>query len=126
MNLGDTMLTCHLTCRSIQSCLRLAYNYRTSANSAFLNSDLNKVIMEYLIKEGYPAAAQKFAAEANMPNKPDYEAIQARVSIRDAVYSGNIQMAIEKINELAPHVRANAAAAFYREDHSFSLPHCHD
>ena len=60
--------------------------------------------MEYLIKEGYPAAAQKFAAEANMPYKPDYEAIQARVAIRDAIYSGHIQTAIEKINELAPQV----------------------
>ena len=126
MNLGDTMLTCHLTCRSIQSCLRLAYNYRTSANSAFLNSDLNKVIMEYLIKEGYPAAAQKFAAEANMPNKPDYEAIQARVSIRDAIYSGNIQTAIEKINELAPQVGSPAAAVFCQEHHSLSLSRCYD
>lgn len=60
--------------------------------------------MEYLIKEGYPAAAQKFAAEANMPYKPDYEAIQARVAIREAIYSGSIQTAIEKINELAPQV----------------------
>ena len=77
--------------------------------------------MEYLIKEGYPAAARKFAAEANMPNKPDYEAIQARVSIRDAIYCGNIQTAIEKINELAPQVGLRAAGVFGRNDHPVSI-----
>ena len=82
--------------------------------------------MEYLIKEGYPAAAQKFASEANMSNKPDYEAIQARVAIRDAIYSGHIQTAIERINELAPQVYMPSAAP---SDHRTFLPsilYCYD
>ena len=81
-----------------------------------VNSDLNRVIMEYLVREGYPAAAQKFAAEANMAIKPDYEAMQARVSIRNDIYAGRIQPAIEKINDVAPHVSLPTSAILQWKD----------
>lgn len=60
--------------------------------------------MDYLVTEGYPSAAQKFALEANIQLKVDVDSIRERVGIRDAIYSGNIQSAIEKINELDPEV----------------------
>lgn len=61
--------------------------------------------MDYLITNGYPAAAKKFAVEANIQPKADPESIQPRVEIRTAIHSGNIQCAVEKINELNPQVR---------------------
>lgn len=61
--------------------------------------------MDYLIKEGYPDSARKFAIEANIKEKPDDEAIRTRVEIRNAIHCGEIQSAIEKINELNPEVR---------------------
>lgn len=61
--------------------------------------------MDYLISEGYPSAAQKFASEANIQLKVDFGSIRERVEIRDAIYTGDIQSAIEKINELNPEVR---------------------
>lgn len=61
--------------------------------------------MDYLITNGYPAAAKKFALEANIQPKADMESIQERVEIRTAIHSGDIQTAIEKINELNPQVR---------------------
>ena len=67
--------------------------------------DINYVIMDYLIREGYPSAAQKFALEANIQPTIDLESIQERVEIRNAIYGGDIQSAIEKINELNPQVR---------------------
>lgn len=70
----------------------------------FIGRDLNSVIMDYLISEGYPAAAQKFALEANIQLKVDVDSIRERVDIRNAIYSGDIQSAIEKINELDPEV----------------------
>lgn len=63
--------------------------------------------MDYLITNGYPAAANKFAVEANIQLRTDLQAIQERVDIRTAIHSGNIQSAIEKINELNPQVRTN-------------------
>lgn len=61
--------------------------------------------MDYLITNGYPAAAKKFSVEANIQPRADIESIQERVDIRTAIHSGNIQVAIEKINELNPQVR---------------------
>lgn len=63
--------------------------------------------MDYLISEGYPAAAQKFALEANIQPKVDVESIEGRVEIRNAIYGGDIQTAVEKINELNPQVSPN-------------------
>ena len=61
--------------------------------------------MDYLVTNGYPAAAKRFAVEANIQPKADLESIQQRVEIRSAIHSGDIQTAIEKINELSPQVR---------------------
>lgn len=65
---------------------------------------MNRLVMDYLVTNGYPAAAQKFAIEANV-QQMDVESTQERVDIRTAIYSGDIQAAIEKINELNPQVR---------------------
>jgi hypothetical protein len=67
--------------------------------------DINSVIMDYLIKEGYPDSAQKFAIEANIKQRPDEESIRTRVEIRNAIHSGDIKSAIERINELNTEVR---------------------
>jgi hypothetical protein len=67
--------------------------------------DINSVIMDYLIKEGYPDSAKKFALEANIRQRAtDDESMRARVEIKRAIHSGKIQTAIEKINELNPEV----------------------
>jgi glucose-induced degradation protein 8 len=68
-------------------------------------SDINNLIMDYLITEGYPSAAQKFAIEANIPPNTDFESINERVEIRNSIHRGDLQTAIEKINELNPQVR---------------------
>lgn len=62
--------------------------------------------MDYLITEGYPSAAQKFAAEANIQQKADLTAIEERVRIRDSIHRGDLQQAIELINDLNPEVSA--------------------
>ena len=68
-------------------------------------SDINSLIMDYLITEGYPSAAQKFAIEANIPpSSTDLESINERVEIRNSIHRGDLQTAIEKINELNPQV----------------------
>ncbi|KAI4206000.1 MAG: hypothetical protein LQ348_001121 [Seirophora lacunosa] len=65
-------------------------------------SDLNTVVMDYLISEGYPSAAQKFASEANIHPTSGVNSIQERIEVREAIHSGDIQNAIERINELNP------------------------
>ncbi|KAI9835785.1 MAG: hypothetical protein M1837_003669 [Sclerophora amabilis] len=67
-------------------------------------TDINFVIMDYLINEGYPSAAKKFALEANIQPTEDVASIQERVEIRNAIHAGDIQSAIEKINELGSQI----------------------
>ncbi|CEJ61778.1 Putative CTLH domain-containing protein [Penicillium brasilianum] len=67
-------------------------------------TDINYLVMDYLITNGYPAAASKFAVEANIQLRTDLESIQERVEIRTFIHSGNIRAAIEKINELNPQI----------------------
>ncbi|TKX21892.1 sugar transporter-like protein 24 [Elsinoe australis] len=66
--------------------------------------DINYIIMDYLINEGYPSAAAKFAKEANIQPSVDSDAIQQRVDIRNAIHAGDVQLAIERINELNPQI----------------------
>ena len=75
------------------------------ADSSTICSDLNAIIMNYLISEGYPSAAQKFAHEANIAPMHDVNMVEERVAIRVAIHGGDIQTALEKINELNPQVR---------------------
>ena len=72
--------------------------------SAALNRDINFVIMDYLINEGYPSAAKKFAMEANIQPPIEEESIRPRVEIRNAIHAGDIETAIHKINDLNPQV----------------------
>jgi len=67
-------------------------------------TEINSLVMDYLVTQGYPSAAQKFAVEANIQPKADVVSIQERVEIRDAIHSGDIQSAIEKVNELNPQI----------------------
>lgn len=66
--------------------------------------DINFVVMDYLVSEGYPRAAERFAKEANIQLPFEEEAIQARVEIRRAIHAGDIESAITKINDLNPQV----------------------
>ena len=54
--------------------------------------------------EGYPNAAVKFAKEANLQPLQENESIRARQEIQHSIHSGDIQTAIETLNELDPEV----------------------
>lgn len=60
--------------------------------------------MDYLVSEGYPRAAEKFAKEANIQLPLEEESIQSRVEIRRSIHAGDIDNAITKINDLNPQV----------------------
>ncbi|KAF2162573.1 hypothetical protein M409DRAFT_69131 [Zasmidium cellare ATCC 36951] len=67
-------------------------------------SDINWVIMDYLVSEGYPGAAEKFAQETNICNPTDMGDIRDRVQIRKAIHDGKVDEAVEMINELDPEI----------------------
>ncbi|GJN70625.1 ran binding protein in the microtubule-organising centre [Purpureocillium lilacinum] len=67
-------------------------------------SDINALILDYLTMEGYPNAAAKFSKEANLQPQQDSASIRARQEIQASIHSGDIQAAIETLNELDPQI----------------------
>ncbi|KAI8323743.1 hypothetical protein GQ54DRAFT_296574 [Martensiomyces pterosporus] len=65
-------------------------------------SDLNQLIMNYLIIEGYKDAAEKFSEESGLNTNVDLGSIEERMQIRFAVQNGDIKAAIERVNDLNP------------------------
>ncbi|GJJ78930.1 glucose-induced degradation protein 8 [Entomortierella parvispora] len=66
--------------------------------------DLNKLIMNYLIIEGYKDAAEKFSQESGATPPVNLESIQDRMIVRTAIQRGNIEEAIERVNDLNPEI----------------------
>ncbi|KAI7824742.1 CTLH/CRA C-terminal to lish motif domain-containing protein [Gamsiella multidivaricata] len=66
--------------------------------------DLNKLIMNYLIIEGYKDAAEKFSQESGAKPPVNLESIQDRMVVRTAIQRGNIEEAIERVNDLNPEI----------------------
>ncbi len=98
------MLHSTLKSSSFSRSASLLRDLRLEADLSNVDSDLNAVIMDYLISEGYPSAAQKFAHEANITPMMDVDSVEERVAIREALHKGDIQTAIERINEVNPQV----------------------
>ncbi|KAH7035650.1 ran binding protein in the microtubule-organising centre [Microdochium trichocladiopsis] len=67
-------------------------------------SDINALILDYLTVAGYPNAAAKFSAEANLPPQQDMSDIQARQRIQASIHRGDIEAAIDELNDLDPSI----------------------
>ena len=77
---------------------------RLETNAKKFYSDINWVIMDYLVSEGYPGAAEEFAQETNLCQTADIESIRERVRIRNAIHAGSIDEAVGLVNEVDPEV----------------------
>ncbi|KAG0737434.1 hypothetical protein G6F57_012748 [Rhizopus arrhizus] len=66
--------------------------------------DLNQLVMNYLVVEGYRDAAEQFSLESGLEPTVDLQSIQERMDIRHAVQSGDIDTAIDLVNELNPEI----------------------
>ena len=65
-----------------------------------LISDLNVLIMNYLVHQGYPSAAVSFAREANLAlSKESVESITARMEVRNKIHAGDIEGALGRCSD---------------------------
>ncbi|KAJ3779124.1 lish motif-containing protein [Lentinula raphanica] len=76
-------------------------------------SDLNRLIMDYLVIEGYKSAAEEFAQEASVVPEVDFESIESRMKVREALQRGDVEGAIVRVNELNPEILDNNRALFF-------------
>ena len=66
---------------------------------------LDQVIMDYLVREGFKEAALNLASEANVTPPPyDTSLMDQQTAIRNAVERGDIPKAIEMVNDLEPEI----------------------
>ena len=63
--------------------------------------------MNYLVIEGFKDAAVKFSSETKIDPMVNLESIQDRMNIRNSVQEGNIEHAIEQVNDLDPEARCH-------------------
>ncbi|KAH0590842.1 hypothetical protein H2248_000961 [Termitomyces sp. 'cryptogamus'] len=76
-------------------------------------SDLNRLIMDYLVIEGYKGAAEEFSQEADITPPVDFESIESRMSIREALQRGDIDDAITRVNDLNPEILDTNPALYF-------------
>ncbi|KAJ9125095.1 hypothetical protein QFC22_000048 [Naganishia vaughanmartiniae] len=82
--------------------------------------DLNRIVLDYLIIEGYCDAATEFAKEAGIDISVDYQSIEERMLIRQAVEAGRVDEAVRRVNELEPEILdTNASLLFHLQLQSF-------
>jgi hypothetical protein len=87
---------------------------RALATVSIDRDDVNNMIMNYLVIEGYQEAAQWFQEESGTPAGVDLSTISERMEIRASVEQGNIEAAIDKVNDLNPEVLdTNAELCFH-------------
>jgi hypothetical protein len=60
--------------------------------------------MNYFVIEGYKDAAETFSQECGLTPSIDVDSIQDRMNIRNAIQNGNVEEAIERVNDLNPEV----------------------
>lgn len=66
--------------------------------------ELNKLVMNYLVIEGYKDAAERFSRESGVQPTVDVVSIQERMDMRNAIQQGRIEDAIERVNDLNPEI----------------------
>ncbi|CAM8989573.1 hypothetical protein QQ045_009077 [Rhodiola kirilowii] len=74
---------------------------------------MNKLVMNYLVTEGYPETAKKFKAESGTQLEMDLVSITDRMLIKKALMEGNVEEAIDKINHLNPEILDTDPLLFY-------------
>jgi len=76
--------------------------------------DLNRLVMDYLVIEGYKTAAEEFSREAGLDSPVDFESIESRMNIREALQRGDVGDAITRVNDLNPEILDTNPALYFR------------
>nr|BAG61462.1 unnamed protein product [Homo sapiens] len=57
-------------------------------------ADMNRLIMNYLVTEGFKEAAEKFRMESGIEPSVDLETLDERIKIREMILKGQIQQVV--------------------------------
>ncbi|XP_071100063.1 glucose-induced degradation protein 8 homolog isoform X1 [Haliotis cracherodii] len=77
-------------------------------------ADMNKLIMNYLVTEGFKEAAEKFRLESGIQPSVDLDELDDRIKIREAIQNGHVHEAISLVNNLYPELLDNDRYLYFR------------
>ncbi|KAH7883505.1 CTLH/CRA C-terminal to lish motif domain-containing protein [Phlebopus sp. FC_14] len=69
--------------------------------------------MDYLVIEGYKSAAEEFSDEAGVTPPVDFDSIESRMVIREALQRGDVEEAITRVNDLNPEILDTNPALYF-------------
>ncbi|XP_015065134.1 protein GID8 homolog isoform X1 [Solanum pennellii] len=75
--------------------------------------DTDRLVMNFLVTEGYAKAAEKFKMESGTKPEIDLASIEDRMAVNKAVQSGNVEDAIEMVNDLNPEILKTNPQLFF-------------
>ncbi|XP_046858892.1 glucose-induced degradation protein 8 homolog [Xenia sp. Carnegie-2017] len=67
-------------------------------------NEMNALIMDYLVTEGFKQAAEKFKLEAKLQSDIPVTGMDERIQIREAVQSGDVFKAMQLTNHFNPEI----------------------
>ncbi|XP_017049702.1 glucose-induced degradation protein 8 homolog [Drosophila ficusphila] len=67
-------------------------------------ADLNRLVMNYLVTEGYQEAAKRFMTEAAIKPSPNMDTIGDRMRIQDAIRVGQVRYAMDLATRIYPRL----------------------
>ncbi|KAH8395186.1 hypothetical protein KR222_006722 [Zaprionus bogoriensis] len=79
----------------------------------FKQADMNRLIMNYLVTEGFKEAAEKFQHEAELEPSVELSSLDDRILIREAIQAGRIEEASRLVNQLHPNLLSNELYLFF-------------
>ncbi|GFR39903.1 hypothetical protein Agub_g408 [Astrephomene gubernaculifera] len=75
--------------------------------------DMNRLIMNFLVTEGYVEAARMFEKESGTPPGVNLDAITDRMEVRRALQGGDVEAAMERVNDLDPEILESQPKLFF-------------
>ena len=75
--------------------------------------EMNKLVMNYLVQEGFKDAAEKFRLETGVEPGSQLDLLDDRIKIREAVQNGRIDEAIDMTNNLNPDILDSKSHLFF-------------
>ncbi len=80
--------------------------------------DIDRIVLNYLVIEGFKEAAQEFVTEAGLEevadvNQLDLGSIDYRLRVRQAIQSGQIATAVQELNNFDPEILDSSPSVYF-------------
>lgn len=83
------------------------------ASAQVCSGDMNALVMDYLVTEGYKEAAERFRTEASVEPSVPLDSLDSRIRVCDAIQDGKVDEAVDLTNEMNSEILDNKPHLFF-------------